>query len=138
MNGWLGSGFEAGMSQSKTEERPARSLSDRDASPRIIATPLGEVRVFTEVVTEVKTIAVPVRREQLRIEPVARTKRSVVSAENTFSGSMTIPLYEEEVEVVTRPVLREQVDLAKKLEELQRGAERISVGEPGRGDPDGW
>lgn len=110
----------------------SRSLTDERSLPRVVSTPRGPVRVFKEVVSEVRTISVTVQREQLRIEPL-RAAGTLAPALDT--EPLVIPLFEEEVEVTTRPVLREEVNVGQKLEELARTPRKMSTG---RGDPDGW
>lgn len=71
----------------------------------------GGVRVRKGVETEEHEIEVPVRREEVHVERVAA---SGDAGEATFEeGETRIPIYEEEVEVTTRPVVREELRVSK-------------------------
>jgi uncharacterized protein (TIGR02271 family) len=76
----------------------------------------GEVGLHKEVVTEEKTIAVPVNREELVIErhPVSGTVPSdtpITMQEETIR----IPLREEQVQVTKEPVVREEINIGKRV-----------------------
>ena len=83
----------------------------------------GEVQVSKDVVTEQKTLEVPVRREEVTIErtPVDRrpSDRPIDDREDTIS----VPVHEERVEVEKRPVVYEEVGVGKR--EVQ-ATERVS------------
>ena len=82
----------------------------------------GEVGIHKEVVTEEKTLAVPVNREELVIErhPVSGTVPSdtpITMQEET----MRIPLREEQVQVTKEPVVKEEINIGKRVvQENQR------------------
>lgn len=96
----------------------------------------GEVRIYKEVVTETRTVTVTVRKERIRVEHVPVTRASSAAAtpgpETFQEQTFVIPLWEEEVEVKTRPVLREQVHVTKPVI-LETLTPRMS-----KGDPEGW
>lgn len=76
----------------------------------------GEVGIQKEVVTEEKTIMVPVNREELVIErhPVSGTVPSdtpITMQEET----MRIPLREEQVQVTKQPVVTEEINIGKRI-----------------------
>lgn len=74
----------------------------------------GEVRLRKEVITETQTIEVPVTREELVIERVAKTGE-VAAGEATFAGEeIRIPLSEEVASVDKHAVLREEVRVGKR------------------------
>jgi uncharacterized protein (TIGR02271 family) len=80
----------------------------------------GEVVVTKEVVQEQKTVTVPVERERVRVERVP-VSGSASATDARFEGeSVSIPLKQEEVEVRKRPVVREEVRVAKDTEVEQR------------------
>lgn len=93
---------------------------------RPVARQAGEIEVRKEVVEEVQTIEVPVRREEVHIErrPVtgADPTASTVAAGDMAAGSETIrvPVMEEQIEVqkVVRPV--EEVEISKRTVEETR------------------
>ena len=74
----------------------------------------GEVRVRKEVVTEHRTIEVPVQREEVVIERHAPTGEPV--------EEIRIPVSEEQVTVEKRPVVKEEVTVGKRV---VQGTERV-------------
>ncbi len=87
------------------EEQLEATKTDRDA---------GEVRVHKHVVTEQKTIAVPVRREVADVERVSVADRPAGPGEAEFRDeTVSVPLREEEVQVSKRPVVRGEVRVSK-------------------------
>jgi uncharacterized protein (TIGR02271 family) len=76
----------------------------------------GEVRVRKEVVTEHRTLEVPVQREEVVIERRAPTGELV--------EEIRIPVREEQVTVEKRPVVKEEVTVGK---QVAQGTERVGV-----------
>ncbi|MBA3444621.1 MAG: YsnF/AvaK domain-containing protein [Gemmatimonadales bacterium] len=74
----------------------------------------GEVRLRKEVVTEKRTVEVPVTREEVVIErrPAARGTEAGGTIDD--GEEIRIPLMEEEVRVEKTPVVREEVTLKKR------------------------
>lgn len=107
----------------------------------------GEVRVRKEVVSEERTVDVPVTREELVIERRPAGEPAAASGEIREGEELRIPLMEEEVIVQKRPVVREEVAIGKREvtgtervaetvrhEELRVGSEgdvNITTGTPG-------
>lgn len=86
-------------------------LAEEELEARTTERQVGEVRVRKEVITEEQEIDVPVRREEVRVEHVPE---SGAATEAAFEeGETRIPIYEEEVEVTKRPVVREEVRVSK-------------------------
>jgi len=83
----------------------------------------GEVRLRKEVVSEEKTIQVPVTREEVVIErrPAAEGRRATGDIDD--DEEIRIPLMEEEVRVEKTPVVREEVTLKKRE---VKGTEEVS------------
>ncbi|MDP9001041.1 MAG: YsnF/AvaK domain-containing protein, partial [Myxococcota bacterium] len=79
----------------------------------------GAVRVGKHVVTEQKTITVPVLREEVSVE---RFPSTGVLAEGASlrDDSVTVPVMEEEIIVSKRPVVREEVRIKKSQRVEQR------------------
>ncbi len=72
----------------------------------------GHLRVHKYVVTEKRTLEVMVRREEIRVERVGATggeggRRASSRVE------WVLPLYEDKIEIVRRPVVREWVRIFK-------------------------
>ncbi len=81
----------------------------------------GEARIRKEVVTEMRTIDVPVSHEELVIERHAVTGGAVDSA--PLAGeTVRIPLSEEKVNISKETVVREEVEIGKRRVE---GVERV-------------
>jgi uncharacterized protein (TIGR02271 family) len=86
----------------------------------------GEVTVTKDVVEETRTVEVPVRREEVRVErhPVSGQAATAGVGQEPFSGeSVRVPVTEEQVEVrkVARPV--EEVEISKDSVESTRRVE---------------
>jgi uncharacterized protein (TIGR02271 family) len=84
----------------------------------------GAVHVQKRVITERKTIEVPVTREEVEVErvPASRTSEAAASETAFREVDVTIPVMEEEIEVQTRPVVKEEVVVRKTAYEEQRAA----------------
>jgi len=74
----------------------------------------GEVRVRKEVVTEERTLEVPVTREEVVIERRPAAQGNTASGDIDQDEEIRIPLMEEEVRVEKTPVVREEVSLKKR------------------------
>lgn len=112
----------------------------------------GEVRLRKEVVTEERTIEVPVTREEVVIErrPAASGRKAGGTIDE--GEEIRIPLMEEEVRVEKTPVVREEVSLKKRqVQDTERVSETVrreearieQTGEgsprtPVRGDTEAW
>lgn len=79
----------------------------------------GEVRVHKEVVTEEKQVTVPVQREVVRVEQVPATGARPANETAFQEETVTVPLKREEVELEKRPVVREEVRIAKDTREAE-------------------
>ena len=84
---------------------------------------VGQIRITKVVRTEVKHFSVAVRREELHVERVAvapeqaREGGGLTALEAFEEGTVVIPLYEEQVEVLTRPRVWQEVRVSKRIEE---------------------
>lgn len=83
---------------------------------------IGEVRVTKHVVTEQRQISVPVAREVVTVERVAVTGNIDAPAiEGAFQETtVVVPIREEMVDVEKRPVVREEILIAKVADEEQQ------------------
>jgi uncharacterized protein (TIGR02271 family) len=83
----------------------------------------GEVRLRKEVITEERSIEVPVTREEVVIErrPAARGQEADSAIDE--GEEIRIPLMEEEVRVEKTPVVREEITLKKRQ---VQGMEEVS------------
>jgi uncharacterized protein (TIGR02271 family) len=81
----------------------------------------GEVNISKEVVTEQKTVTVPVRREEVHVEEVAASGGIVPDDIDLERGeTISVPVMEEEVEITKRPVKKGEVRVTKTATEEQR------------------
>jgi uncharacterized protein (TIGR02271 family) len=75
----------------------------------------GEVEIKKDVVTEHKTIDVPLTREEVRVERVPVDAKPASDA-SFASDTIRVPIKEEIAEVHKRPVVREEVRVQKTAE----------------------
>ncbi len=80
----------------------------------------GSVRIHKDVVTEEKTMTVPVTRERVTVERVPASGEARAADASIGSEDITVPVREEEVEVRKRPVVREEVRVRKERTEEPR------------------
>jgi len=74
----------------------------------------GEVRVHKEVVTEHKTLDVPVTREEVVIERRPASGQTTSTADIREGEEMRIPVREEQVTVDKKNVVKEEVSVGKR------------------------
>jgi uncharacterized protein (TIGR02271 family) len=87
---------------------------------------VGEVAAHKEVVTEHRTIEVPVRREEVVVErhPIPEGEREAAPGTRLGEGEeIRVPVSEEHVEVEKRPVVREEVTIGKRATEEEKRVE---------------
>jgi uncharacterized protein (TIGR02271 family) len=81
----------------------------------------GEVRVKKEVVTEHKTIEVPVRREEVVVERHPVSGRQPAQGDLQAGQEIRVPVTEEEIRVEKTPVVKEEVTVSKRtVEETEK------------------
>ena len=75
----------------------------------------GEVRVHKDIITETKTIDVPVTREEIVVErhPVGTAVTGTADFSQT-DQEIRIPVMEEQVTIEKTPVVREEVEIGKR------------------------
>ncbi len=96
-------------------------LAREDAYPLLRMRDVGAVRVRKVVRTELKQLTVEVRREELVVERLPVQPGATAAPEGTPVGAFeeleqVIPLWREDVEVVKRAVVYEEVHLKKAVE----------------------
>ncbi len=90
-------------------------VHEEDLQARKVSREAGEVVVQKQVVEEVKTIDVPVMREEVRVErrPVTDGDQTA-DASGAFTGdTIRVPVMEEDVEVRKIPRAVEEVEISK-------------------------
>ena len=97
----------------QTGDSPSVELREEELRVEKERVQAGEVRLRKEVITEERTVEVPVTREEVVIE--RRPAASGREAGGTINEGeeIRIPLMEEEVRVEKTPVVREEVSLRK-------------------------
>jgi uncharacterized protein (TIGR02271 family) len=118
----------AGATQASIDAAVARSAVDENPEIQLRAERLvvnkqrvqhGEARVRTEIVTEMKSIDVPVSHEELVIERHAVTGGGDVDSEPSADETIRIPLTEEKVNISKETVVREEVEVGtRRVEEV--------------------
>ncbi|HYC32974.1 MAG TPA: YsnF/AvaK domain-containing protein [Gemmatimonadales bacterium] len=98
----------------RTEETQRLELREEELDVNTRQVQAGEVRLGKEVVTEQRSIEVPVSREEVVIERHPVAGREASDATLDAEEEVRIPLMEEEVEVRKRPVVREEISLGKR------------------------
>lgn len=83
----------------------------------------GEVRLRKEVVTEQRTVEVPVTREELVVEKVPVSGEQQPAGEIGSDQEIRVPLSEERVRVEKKPVVTEEVRVGKRA---AQDTERVS------------
>lgn len=74
----------------------------------------GEVRVHKEVITEHRTLDVPVKREEVVVERHAVSGHPTAHSDIRTGEEVRIPVMEEQVNVEKRPVVKEEVTIGKR------------------------
>ena len=88
-------------------------LREEELTPRKTSVKKGEVKVRKDVVTESRTLQVPVTREEVVIERRPTAGRRAASSIRE-GEEIRIPVKEEQVSVEKRPVVREEVRVGKR------------------------
>jgi uncharacterized protein (TIGR02271 family) len=83
----------------------------------------GAVQVGKDVVTEQKTLEVPVRREEVTIERTPVNRRPSDLPIDEREDTISVPVHEERIEVEKRPVVYEEVSVGKRQ---VQATERVS------------
>ncbi|HEY9013868.1 MAG TPA: YsnF/AvaK domain-containing protein [Gemmatimonadales bacterium] len=125
--GSLGRGMQTGATtagrSSSGESSQSIELREEELRAEKERVQAGEVRVRKEVVSEERTLEVPVSREEVVIERRPAAGGRTASGDIEEGDEIRIPLMEEEVRVEKTPVVREEVSLKKRQ---VQGTEKVS------------
>jgi uncharacterized protein (TIGR02271 family) len=104
----------AGGRSGSTENSQSVQLREEELRAEKERVQAGEVRIRKEVVSEERTLEVPVTREEVVVErrPAAKGQRAAGDIDD--AEEIRIPVMEEEVHVEKTPVVREEVTLKKR------------------------
>lgn len=89
------------------------ALKEEELHARKQPVQTGEVRVRKEIITEHKTLDVPIQREEVVIERHAVAGQPATHADFRAGEEIRIPVKEEQVQVVKTPVVKEEVTVSK-------------------------
>jgi len=98
-------------------------VREEELHARKQAVEAGEVRVRKDVVTEHKSVEVPVRREEVVVERHAPTGQHAATSEVSEGEEIRIPVMEEQVSVTKTPVVKEEVTVGKRV---VQGTEKVT------------
>jgi len=104
-----------------TGDQGRMQLREEELETRKTSTETGEVRLGKEVVSEQRTVEVPVTREEVYIErqPIDRRPSDTPISE-TERASIDMPVREEHVTIEKQPVVYEEVGVGKRQVEETR------------------
>jgi len=95
-------------------ERRRLQLREEELIPRKRSVQTGEVRLQTKVVSEERTVEVPVTREEVYIERHAVDLRPSDRPISETGETIEVPVHEEEVTLEKRAVVYEEVEVGKR------------------------
>jgi uncharacterized protein (TIGR02271 family) len=125
------SGFETIAARGRTGVSPAEQDYRIQLRGEILRTykervQRGEVRLRKEVVTERRTVEVPVSREELVVENVPVSGEQQPTGEIGSDKEIRVPLTEERVRVEKKPVVSEEVRVGKRAtQDTQRVSDEV-------------
>jgi uncharacterized protein (TIGR02271 family) len=98
----------------------------------------GAVRLKKDIVTEQKSVTVPVTREEVHVERVPASDRAVEPGEAAFQQqTISVPVHEEELEIHKRPVVKEEVRVSKRDYQTEQRADATVRRENVEVEPEG-
>jgi uncharacterized protein (TIGR02271 family) len=101
-------------------------LREEELSTRKQSVETGQVSVGKQVVSEQRTIDVPVTREEVTIERHAVDRRPSEQAIDERGETISIPVHEEQVAAQKRAVVYEEVEVGKRaVQETQHVSETV-------------
>ena len=133
----------SGEQRTRAEQGTQIDLVEEQLRARTHSVQTGEITIRKGVVSETRTIEVPVRREELVVERHPVERRAVDSADTQAGDplvaqlidrlrhmqpgqTLRIPIIEEEVVVHRRPVVVEEITVGKRiLEDTQKVSETV-------------
>jgi uncharacterized protein (TIGR02271 family) len=98
------------------------ALMEEEVAVEKVNKEVGKVRIHKGTKIEERKLTVPVTHEEVIVEHIARDKTNVAPTDGFREQTFEMPLHEEEVHVVKRPVLREEVRVRRVALEEQHVA----------------
>jgi uncharacterized protein (TIGR02271 family) len=128
----LGSqGWETAREAQPVTTTQTLDLHEEELSASKHAVQAGEVEVGKRIVTEERSMDVPVTHEELEIERRPGDRRPAADFDSGTTETISVPLMTEEIEVEKRAVVREEVTLKKKpVTEVEHVTDTVRREEP--------
>ncbi|MCA1647612.1 MAG: YsnF/AvaK domain-containing protein [Chloroflexi bacterium] len=98
----------------RDESERTLELREEDLQARKQSVETGNVRIGKEVVSEQKTLEVPVTRENVTIERHPVERRPAEGTIGEQDESIRVPVHEEQVSVEKRAVVTEEIGVGKR------------------------
>lgn len=114
VGGTMGSAADAGASTVHGGANRKIEVREEELHAHTRPVEAGEVKVRKEVVTEHKTVDVPVRREEVVVERHPASGKAH-AGEIRAGEEIRVPVMEEEVIVEKQPVVKEEVTVGKRV-----------------------
>lgn len=92
-------------------------LREEEVTARKEMTERGRVEIGKNVVTESRSVEVPVTREEVYVDRRSVDRRPSDSPISDSGGSIEVPVREEQVSFEKRPVVYEEVSVGKRVEQ---------------------
>jgi len=105
--------YAPGMDTSADAGRTVR-LREEELLPRKETVETGQVEIRKEVVTENRSVEVPVTREEVSVERHPVDRRPSDKPIGRADETITVPVREEQVTVEKRPVVTEEISVQKR------------------------
>lgn len=119
-------GSRSGTTMPESDEQRSLRLREEQLQVEKQRVQSGEVDIRKEVVTEQKTINVPVSREEVVVERHAVTSGQVSDASIGQDDVIRVPITEEQVQVTKTPVVTGEVSVEKRtVEEMQQVSDTV-------------
>ncbi|MDQ6673910.1 MAG: YsnF/AvaK domain-containing protein [Chloroflexota bacterium] len=115
-----------GRNREMLQDRDTLQLREEELVARKQNVQTGEVQLGKEVVSEQRTIDVPVTREEVTIERTPVDRRPTDRPLDERTESISVPVREEQVDVEKRAVVYEEVGLGKRaVQETEEVSETV-------------
>ncbi len=104
----------AGSDMNREETERTLQLREEELQARKQTVETGKVRIGKEVVSEQKTLEVPVTREEVTVERHPVERRPAEGTIGEGEQTIRVPVHEEQVSVEKRAVVTEEIGVGKR------------------------
>jgi len=130
----------SGARTTRDDTEQTLQLREEELQARKQTVETGRVRIGKEVVSEEKTLEVPVTREEVTVERHPVERRPAEGSIGEDSETIRIPVHEEQVSVEKRAVVTEEIGIGKRkvqeTEQVSGTVRREEARIEGEGDVD--